>query len=362
MDKLSEIVKLSKKFISIKSISGNPKGLDEILELALSYLKEFTVEGFSKKGIKSALVYNTTKRPKKFNIILSGHLDVIPGKEHQYKPKLLGDKLYGVGSMDMKSNVACLIMVFKDVAKKVNYPLALQLVTDEQSGSLNGTKYQIEQGIKANFAITGETTNFKIINKAKGVLWLKISAKGETAHGAYPWQGNNAILQMIEFLNELTEKYPNPKEDTWQSTINISHIGTSNIAFNKIPGDCEIWLDVRFIPDEKTTILNQLKLLLPIRFSLEVVHEEPPLFVSKENDYVRTLQKSAAGILKHEVFFYGAHGTSDATYFAEVGCPAIEFGPEGKTGNTSKEYINVPSLKVYYQTLVKFLLDLNTIK
>ena len=54
---LEKIILLSKKFISIKSISENPKSLEEILELALSNLKEFTIERFEKNGVKSVLVY-----------------------------------------------------------------------------------------------------------------------------------------------------------------------------------------------------------------------------------------------------------------------------------------------------------------
>lgn len=304
----------------------------------------------------------TDKRPKKFNVVLSGHLDVIPGKQDQYKPKFKDGKLYGVGSMDMKSSVACLIMAFKDVAKKVDYPLALQLVTDEQSGSVNGTEYQVEKGVRANFVIAGEATNLNIVNKAKGVIWLKISSKGKTAHSAYPWQGNNAILQMVEFLNKLNEKYPNPKVDSWESTINISHIETSNSAFNKIPDDCEAWLDVRFVPDDKNKMLKQIKQLLPKGFNLEIVHEEPPLFVSEDDGYIKALQQSAIEILKHNISLYGAHGTSDATFFTAVGCPAIEFGPRGKIGNTNNEYIDVLSLKAYYQILVRFLLSLDKMK
>lgn len=359
MDILSEIVKLSKRFISINSVSGNSKALDEILELALSKLKGFTIEEFNKGGIKSALIYNSIKRPKKFNVILNGHLDVIPGRKHKYNPKIVGDKLYGVGSMDMKSNVACLIMVFKEVAKKVDYPLALQLVTDEQTGSLNGTKHQINKGIGANFVIAGETSNFKIVNKAKGIIWLKVSAKGKTAHSAYPWQGENSIWEMDKFLSQLKKKYPTPTSEAWKTTVNVSNIETNNFTFNKIPNDCVVWLDVRYIPEDEGKIMDQLKSLIPKNFNLEIFFEEPSLFVKGDNEYIKSLQKSASEILKHKISLHSTHGTSDTTYFARAGCPAVEFGPVGSTGNIDNEFVNIPSLRVYYEILTTFLLNLN---
>lgn len=356
MTTLNKILSLSKDFIKIESISENSKALEEILDLALLNLKGFTIEIFNKNGVKSALIYNTDKRPKKFNVILNGHLDVIPGEE--YKPTIVDDKLYGVGSMDMKVNVACLIMVFKEVAKKVDYSLALQLVTDEQTGSLCGTKYQVEKGVRANFVIAGETTNFNIVNKAKGVIWMKILTKGETAHSAYPWKGENSIWKMNEFLNKLKKKYPLPHNEAWKSTMNVSHIETSNDSFNKIPDNCEIWLDVRYIPEDKVAILDQLKSLIPKGFSMSIVFEESPLFVDENNRYVKALQSSAKNVIAHKISLYSAHGTSDTTYYTRVGCPAVEFGPIGATGNIEDEYIDIPSLKIYYQILIKFLLGL----
>lgn len=358
MNYFSEILKLAKELISIKSITGNSEELEQILELALSNLEGFAVERFDKNGIKSALVYNTDKRPKKFKIILNGHLDVIPGKKYQYRPRIIGDKLYGVGSMDMKASAACLIMVFKEVAGKVDYPFALQLVTDEQSGSQNGTQYQIDEGVRGDFIITGESSNFNIINRAKGVIWIKILAKGKSAHSAYPWKGENAIWKMNEFLNLLKQKYPSPKSEVWKTTVNISYIGTSNVAINKIPDICEAWLDIRYIPRDHDVVLKEISKLLPQNFNFEIVYKEPPLLVNENNTYLYTLQKSAERVLKNEVLLSYAHGTSDATCYSKVGCPAVEFGPISENGNTNNEFINIPSLEKYYLILIKFLLNL----
>lgn len=359
MNILNEILRLSKEFISIKSISENSKALDEILGVALLNLEGFTIERFNNNGIQSALVYNTNKRPKKFNVILNGHLDVIPGKEYQYKPKVIGSNLYGIGSMDMKANVACFIMAFKAVARKVDYPFALQLVTDEQVGGLNGTKYQIDQGVRADFVIVGETTNFNIVHRAKGVQWIKISAKGKSSHSAYPWKGKNAIWELNAFLNKLKKKYPIPHNEIWKTTVSVSNIETSNNSFNKIPDDCTVWLDIRYVAEEKDSVINRLENLISNNFTLDIVFDQPPLFVNKDNGYLKVLQNTTEEIIKHKVLLYGAHGTSDVTYYAKVGSPGIEFGPIGVTGNTNNEYINIPSLEMYYLVLVKFLLSLN---
>lgn len=349
---------MSERLISIKSTSGDPAALEKALEVALSNLKSYTIERFEKNGIKSALVYSSQKRPQKFKIILNGHLDIIPGKQHQYFPKIKNNKLYGVGSMDMKANVACLIVAFKEVVDKVNYPLGLQLVTDEEIGGFNGTKFQIDKGVKADFIIAGEATNFNIVNKAKGILWVKVYSKGKTAHGAYPWRGKNSIWEMNKFLNLLEKKYPIPNREKWITTVNLSRIETSNQSFNKIPDYCSVWLDIRYLPKETNTVVSDIKKLLPKGFKLDVVVKEPAFFVSEKGEYLKTLRKTAKKVTKRKVSFYGAQGSSDARHFTRVNCDGVEFGPIGGGIGTDNEWVDLRSLEKYKETLETFLLSI----
>ncbi|MCD5409426.1 MAG: M20/M25/M40 family metallo-hydrolase [Methanocellales archaeon] len=355
---LHNIVALTKKFISIKSTPENSKDLEGILNLALSNLKEYTIERFEHGGVKSALIYNTRHRPKKFKIILNGHLDIIPGKERQYAPRVHGSRLYGVGAMDMKASVACLIIAFKEVANKIDYPLGLQLVTDEEIGGFNGTKHQIDKGVKADFVIVGESTGLNIENETKGILWVKISAKGKAAHGAYPWKGENAIWDMYRFLNQVEKKYPLPKKEEWITTVNLANIETKNQTFNKIPDYCEVWLDVRYIPEDGVNIVNNIKRLLPKGFGLTVIAKEPALSTDENNHNIKLLKATIKQTTRKQARILCAHGSSDARHFVRVGCPAIEFGPSGGGMGADNEWVDIPSLEKYYQTLRNFLMSL----
>lgn len=355
---LNKIVTLAKEFVSIKSTSENTSELDKILELALSNLKGYTIERFENKGVKSALIYNSQKRPSKFRVILNGHLDVVPGKERQYLPQIRNNQLYGIGSMDMKASAACLITVFKEIANKANYPLALQLVTDEEIGGFNGTKYQIEKGIKADFVIAGESTGLQIANRAKGILQVKISTNGKTAHGAYPWRGENAIWKMNQFLNSLSKRYPIPAQQEWVTTVNLSKINTSNQSFNKIPDDCEVWLDIRYIPKDSDTIVGNIKDLLPKGFKFDVITKELPLLTDENNKYLKILKNVGEQITKKKVTLYGAQGSSDARHFTQINCDGVEFGPIGGGIGSDNEWVDIESIKTYYNILKTFLLKI----
>lgn len=355
----NNIVSLTKKLIAIKSVPTDPQALEKSLNVAIADLKEFTIERFENNGYKSVLIYNTPKRPKQFKIILNGHLDIIPGKDFQYVPKVEGNKLYGVAAMDMKASVAAFVMVFKEIAKELDYPIGLQLVTDEELGGFHTTKYQLDNGVRTDFAIIGETTQFAIENQTKGVLWVKIAAKGKTAHGAYPWKGENAISRMNAFLTDLVKAYPIPTKEAWVTTINVGSMTTTNQTFNKVPDDCEVRLDIRFVPKDVKKILSDIKKLLPKGFRMEVIMHEPALATDEKNPYVQLLQKKAKDITKKHVAIVAANGSSDARHFARVQCPAVEFGPIGKGMGSDNEWVAIKSLEMYAQIVKDFLLSLN---
>lgn len=356
---LDTILPLAQKLIAIKSIPDNQKALGEVLAVSLKQLKGYKMECFERNGVRSVLLYNTKTRPTKFKIILNAHLDVIPGKEYQYIPQVKGNRLYGVGSMDMKANAACLITVFKEMAQKVSFPLGLQLVTDEEIGGFDGTQYQIEKGVRADFVIAGEPTNFDVVYEAKGILQLKISSKGKTAHGAYPWRGKNAIWEMYKFLEVLQRKYPVPNQETKETTINVSNIETHNTVFNKIPDDCMVWLDIRFNPKEEKTILKNIKRIIPVGFSSTILAFEPALATNKNNRYLKTLKEITEQTIGKDVLVRSAHGSSDARHFARVHCPGVEFGSIGGDIGGDKEWVDISSLEKYYQILKKFLFTIN---
>ncbi len=348
-----QVVDLSKQLISIPSTKDNIDQLGKIINFSLNYVgKNFYWKKYTSNRIHSLLFSN--KKTDRFKIILNAHLDVVPGKDYQYKPYIKNGRLYGRGAYDMKGPAAVEILVFKELVKQLNYPIALQLVTDEEIGGFNGTKYQISQGIKADFIIAGESTDLGIKNKAKGIIWAKIKTKGVTGHGAYLWQGKNAIWKMNNILNRINNKFPEPKKNTIKTTVNIAFIETTNQTFNKIPEDCLIGIDVRYSPEEEKTILQEVKKILPNNTELEILLKEPPQYTPEHNKYIQLLRKVGKSITNKSIPFVVKHGASDIRHFNTVGCDGVEFGPVGSGIHTDEEWVDLKSLGNYYDILKKF--------
>ena len=319
---LEKITELTKKLIEIHSVDRDKKGLQECIAFTGNQLSEFNIQKFISNGKPSLLVHNAQSNTKHFNIILNGHLDVVPGEKNQFKPYIENGKLFGRGAYDMKAATAVMLLLFKYLAKTIDYPLALQLVTDEEIGGHNGTKYQIEKGVTADFVIAGEFTDYKIIHKAKSPLWIKIKTHGKVAHGAYPWLGKNALLKMYDLVKKLETLYPTPKKEAWQTTINLAKIETPNNTFNKVPDECTTWLDVRAIPEEEDIILQKIKNALPKDTEIEIVMKERPYFTNRDNPFIKELQKSITLVTKKTSEIKGTQGASDVRFYTT---PVVEF-------------------------------------
>lgn len=353
-------LELAQDLIRLRTDPGESDALNAALSRCLLELAEFPFELFDHQGVKSILVRNTPDKPERYRIIFNCHLDVIPAKIEQYTPKIAGDKLYGAGSMDMKSNLACVIEVFKELAKDLPYPIALQIVTDEETGGFNGTRHQvIDAGIRADFVIATEPTNLEIVNTAKGVLQVRITASGTAAHGAYPWKGRNAILVMHAVIANLQKHFGNFELETEGTTVNVATISTSNTALNKVPDACTAEIDIRYVEDDQTTILGVIHRIMLPHCALEVIANEPAVQTEENDQYIQKLNEAIAAVSGKSAPIRGAAGTSDLRHYTQAGCQGIEFGPIGGGIGSDEEWVDIPSLVRYKAILKAFLLSVH---
>lgn len=355
------IIKLTQELISIPSYESQTKSLHDIFEVFLENIpKDFQIEYFEDEGIKSALIYNTPIRPDRFTVLFNCHLDIIPWKDIQYIPRIESDRIIGAWANDMKWNLVAALFAFLECAKLVQYPLAFQIVTDEEVGWFHGTKHQVDQWVRADFIIATEPTNMNIVTKAKWVIWLKISCTWKTAHGAYPWRWENAIEKMIDYIRILQDIIQNPIHDTWETTLNISNIQTDNLAINKIPDSCSILIDIRYIPEDRDVILKKIQDSLPENFTIEIIENEASVFVEEDNIYVGKLLDSIQKITWKKSITYWANGTSDGRHFSDFWWKSIEFWAVGWWIGEDIEWVSIASLESYSLILSDFLMTLDS--
>jgi succinyl-diaminopimelate desuccinylase len=347
--------------LAVPSTADRPGDLHRALSFVVDFVGPgFTVERFESGGKPSALLYHAAARPH-FRVILNAHLDVVPAPPGQFLPRRDGDRLYARGAQDMKVSALVEAQVFRELAGVLPYPLALQLVTDEEIGGRNGTLHQIEQGVSGEFVVIGEHSGLRIVTDSKGMITATLRAVGRSGHSAYPWRGDNALVKLQRSLARLLAAYPVATEEAWRTTVNLARIETPNHAYNQIPALAEAWLDIRYPPEDtdlngKTAeeVAAYLAAFCEPGVTPVVHHADPPHHADGRRPEIRSLQQAAAS-QGYRADFLRKHGAADGRFYYQRGTDAIIFGIGGDGLHGPDEYADTTTIVPYYQALKEFL-------
>lgn len=353
--------------VAIESIPGNKAALDRALDFITGMIwkacPDATVERFERNGISSLLAYRGRQRPEKFHIMLNGHVDVVPGKPGQYKAFVSDGNLYGRGVYDMKAACVVLTSVFCEFVDRVPYPLGLQIVTDEESAGQHGTLYQVEQGVRADFVICGEcgrpTNRYEIANESKGIAIAELAFRGRSAHSAYPWKGDNAILKAAHFIHALHECYPTPNTPSSETTASVTAIAGDSGAHSKLPDYTTIRVVARYTAGDthfttKQHFADFIRSLEPEVEILSLPDFALPIYSNPTNPLLSGLKSAAETVEGAPFEFVRRHGTGDGRFYGAVGNEACEFGIAGEHSHGDTEYIPLSAFRDYLATMRRF--------
>ena len=316
--------------------------------------RELTVDGREHDGLPVILAEVGPKTAP--TVVLHGHLDVVPAREGQFTPRVEGDRLIGRGAYDMKGALAAMMYALKDAAAQDEIRVRFVCVPDEESEDVTrrSTDVLVKEGLKADFALTGEPTDLHIGVQAKGVLAVRIEVEGRAAHGSTPWTGDNAVLKAIDVFR-LIEAMPFARESSDlfdRPSINLGRILGGDVI-NKVPDTCAIDVDIRYLPgQDPESIMAAIRELPDV--SVTPVFHRQPVNVARSNPFVRLLAEAIREGTPAERISVGRDGASDAVSFIEAGVPAVEFGPVGGGHHGPDEWVSVSSLERYGQALVRF--------
>ena len=290
-------------------------------------------------------------------VIFHGHLDVVPAHAEQFAPRIEGDRLIGRGAYDMKGGLAAMMCALWDAAGQDAVRVRFVCVPDEEAEDVEQhcTDTLVSEGLRGDFAITGEPTDLHIGVQAKGVLAVRLRVHGTAAHGSTPWLGDNAILKAHDVYRRVeTLPFSRQSSDLFdRPSINLARIEGGD-AFNKVPDACSIDIDIRYLPNQDPgEILAQIRAIGDVEVVRRFMRQ--PAIVSRRNPYVLALRQAVGRSIEGDALSVGRDGASDAISFLEAGVPAVEFGPVGAGHHGPEEWVSLSSLTRYRRALGDFL-------
>ena len=393
-DKEDELISLTQDLIRIPTV--NPPG--EFYSDCVEYLnKRFKLKGFETQIIRAKGTPGDTDQYPRQNIIahisngtgpcvhFNSHIDVVAvgsgWTQPPFEGKIIGDRIYGRGSCDMKGGLAASIIAveaYLEVNPNFVGSIEISGTADEETGGYGGVGYLAEKGILAkpriDHVIIPEPLNKdRICLGHRGVWWAEIETLGKIAHGSMPFDGDSAIRHMQAVLERFEKDlYPmlkNKKTDmpvvpdgAKESTMNINSIhGGETEEFEGLPSplvadSCRIIIDRRFLIEEKLEevkgeVAQILEKLSDDRkgflFKLKDLFEVIPSMTSESAPVVRAVENAITSILGKEPEMVVSPGTYDQKHIDRIGKleDCIAYGPGILTlAHQADEYVNISDM------------------
>jgi acetylornithine deacetylase len=297
------------------------------------------------------------------HLALCGHLDTKPVGEaadewrtDPFTPTIEGDRLFGLGSTDMKGACAAMVLAgaaFARVSDRAAGSLSLIFTADEEYGSHFGASYLVrQQAIEADAILLGEPAGLHedweaIRIVSRGVCCFRVIVSGTQTHSSISDQMPtvNAVEAMARVLvglrRELKLRYPNHPLCPAGPTINLGVKAIGGVGFGVLPGHAEFWSDIRTIPgmtqEELAADLDAALARLRPEFQGADVRWEfwPPLAwiapteVETDDPMVRAVERAANDVLGAPPPLAAFRGGTDAWPFqGQGGIPTLAaFGP-----------------------------------
>ncbi len=141
-------------------------------------------------------------------LCLNAHTDTVGYEgwpDDALVPRVIGNRMYGLGASDDKSGCATALLTLRMVAKSgicLRGDLLVALVADAEGVSI-GSEYLARQGgIDAVIVVEPQSVDTVVVEH-QGFGWIDVITRGVSAHGSAPDAGVDAIVHMAEVITRL---------------------------------------------------------------------------------------------------------------------------------------------------------------
>ena len=329
----------------------------EIVELLASWLEDLgfdcELQVVAKDPDKLNLI--ACKGKGEGGLVLSGHTDTVPYNESQwqqdpFKLSEIDNRLYGLGSTDMKSFFPIVMEALKrNDLNKINHPLYILATCDEESTMAGARALVSSKRALGRHALIGEPTGLHPINMHKGIMVESIKLLGSSGHSSDPGLGLNAlegmhavIAALMNLRDNIQAQQSNPSFKVPVPTMNFASIHGGDNP-NRICADCELKIDMRMLPgmqlDDcraaiRRTVMQSIDGRgLSVEFD-DVFSGLAPMQTDSEAEIVRLAEKLAG-----EPTGAVAFGT-EGPYFNAMGMDTVILGPgDIEQAHQANEYL-----------------------
>ncbi|HEX6473236.1 MAG TPA: succinyl-diaminopimelate desuccinylase [Streptosporangiaceae bacterium] len=337
LDLRSDAAALTAAIVDVESVSGNEKPLADAIDEALGALPHLTVE----RAGEAVIARTSLGRAER--VVLAGHIDTVPVNGN-LPSRVEGDRLYGCGTTDMKSGVAVMLRLAATLPAPNRDVTYIFYDCEEIEAARNGlgrlarTRPELLTG---DFAVLMEPTTALVEGGCQGTIRVEVRAAGERAHSARSWMGSNAIHNAGPILDILRGYEPaKPVVDglAFHEGLNAVYV-SGGVAGNVIPDECVVTVNYRFAPPKSLADAEAYLRDLFAGFQVTVVDAAPAAGPGLTHPAAAAFIAATGGTPRAKL------GWTDVARFAELGIPAVNYGPgDPPLSHTKDEYVEIPRI------------------
>ena len=350
LDLLMDGPDLTAALVDIASVSGNEGPLADAIERALRGLPHLEV---TRHG--NTLVARTALGRKE-RVVLAGHIDTVPHAGNfpsQWDAERV--RLSGVGTSDMKAGVAVQLRLAAALAepnRDITYVFYECEEVDVAQNGLYLLSRSAPELLGGDFAILLEPSGGAVEGGCQGTLRAAVKARGARAHTARSWMGKNAIHEAAAILDVLRAWEPRtPVVDGLQYHEGLNAVEISGgVAGNVVPDECTVTVNYRYAPDTAGEQAEAyIRDLFPA-WEVTILDNAPGARPGLTAPLAAAFVGAVGGEPRAKL------GWTDVARFAELGIPAVNYGPGlPEIAHTPGEYVEAALITTAEQSLTTWL-------
>ncbi len=347
---MNDTTELLKQLMEFRPVSADRARVNKAVEFMHEYLAGaglYTiVEDF--KGLN--VLYAAARKTKTPAILFNAHLDVVPADDATFRYRERGGWVWGRGSGDCLGNCAVLARMLVQAPKGADVGVIFS--SDEEIGG-ESVVHMIKKGFRGKLIIIMDTISpgHEITLAHKGMLTLRLIAKGKTCHGSSPWLGKNAIDRLIEGYGKIKHLFPRVKPgDEWHTTCSANIISAGSV-FNRVPDQAEMTLDIRFTctPAEARKLVAKVRSASGLKVKVETFI--PGVMGDENNRLLSELRAFMSDRLKRPIGVTRMNAATDARHFRVLKAPIAMMGIPYKNPHGADERANIKGMLTYQEML-----------
>lgn len=255
----------ARELIDIDSTTGAEAAAGRFLADRLSELGYSVAEQPVADGRFNVLA--TVEPP---TVVLSTHFDCVP----PFFPSTVRDgTLYGRGACDAKGILAAQVAAAERLRAEGERRVGLLFVVGEERGS-DGATVANAAAPGSRFLVNGEPTSSKLATGTRGILRVRLRARGRAGHSSAPHHFESAIEKLVDALVRLRE-LELPSDPVFGETFYTVGLIEGGVAPNVVPSRAVAEVMFRIVRDADE-VFGAVKSLEPL-VEIEEVLRVPPV-------------------------------------------------------------------------------------